>query len=184
MADKNIDGYYFYNEEDAAIANEEMQKIQYISEKIKEEDPKEILAVYDKMIQNHMFVTPVGYEYLHKLQELLFKSPEIEDERIADIPIRLSIAAAIRQQEAAKERPDDVAVKKKKKNYKQEYKASLVVNAVLAIVIAAMFAVALKSDHPNILNYRSALLNEYADWEQNLTEREAKLREKEAALEK
>ena len=184
MADRNIDGYYFLNEEDAQIANEEMQKIQYISEKMKGDDPKEMLVIYDRMIQNNMFVTPVGYDYLRELQGLLYKNAEIEDDKIRDIPIRLAIASALRQQGMAKERPDYMAARKKKKDYKQQYKFSLVVNAVLAVVIAAMFVIALKADNPNILNYRSAILDEYADWEQDLTEREAALREKEAALEK
>lgn len=182
MLDRNIDGYYFLNEEDAQIAAEEMQKIQYISEKAKEEDPQALLAVYDKMIKNNMFVTPIGYDYLRELQGLLYKSVEIEDNRIQDIPIRLSIASALRQQEATKERPNYMAVaKKKKKDYKREYKSSLVVNVVLSLVIAAMFVIALKAENPNILNYRSTILNQYAEWEQDLTEREAALREKEAS---
>ncbi len=183
MAGRNIDGYYFLNEEDAQIADVEMQKIQYISEKTKKEDPKELLDIYDKMIGNNMFVTPIGYDYLRQLQGLLYKSAEIEDDKIQDIPIRLSIAAALRRQEAERERPNYMAeVKKKKKDYRQEYKSSLVVNVILSLVIAAMFVIALKSDHPNILNYRSAILNQYAEWEQDLTEREAALREKEASL--
>lgn len=45
-----------------------------------------------------------------------------------------------------------------------------------------MFVITLQSDNPNILNYRQAITNEYASWEQELTERENKVREKEQKL--
>lgn len=184
MEERIIDGYCFQNEEDARIAYAEMKKIQYISDKIKEANPQEILAVYDKMIKNNMFVTPVGYDFLRELQEILYKNSEIEDDKIQDIPIRLSIASALRQQGSTKDNSEYMVVKKKKKDYKKEYKSSLIVNVVLSLVIAALFVIALQADNPNILNYRTAILDEYADWEQDLTEREAVLREREAALEK
>ena len=38
------------------------------------------------------------------------------------------------------------------------------------------------SDNPNILNYENNLQNKYAQWEQELTERENVLREKERNL--
>ncbi len=49
----------------------------------------------------------------------------------------------------------------------------------MVIVIGAMFAIALKSDVPNILNYREAIVNEYSEWEQELTQRERAVREAE-----
>ena len=45
-----------------------------------------------------------------------------------------------------------------------------------------MFLITLKSDNPNILNYKQVLTNQYASWEQNLTERENRIREKEQEL--
>ena len=45
-----------------------------------------------------------------------------------------------------------------------------------------MFAITLKSDNPNILNYKNAIVNQYASWEQELSEREKQLRQKENEL--
>ena len=50
------------------------------------------------------------------------------------------------------------------------------------VLVFAMFVITLQSDNPNILNYRQAITNEYASWEQELTERENKVREKEQKL--
>ena len=49
-------------------------------------------------------------------------------------------------------------------------------------MIGVMFVMALRSDVPNIINYRTAITNEYASWEQELSEREAKVREREKEL--
>ena len=53
---------------------------------------------------------------------------------------------------------------------------------LLAIAVLFMFYVALSSDKPNILNYEKALQNKYASWEQDLTQREHVVREKELEL--
>lgn len=68
---------------------------------------------------------------------------------------------------------------KKKHDYKGRFITSLILNFILAIVVGAMFAIALTSAQPNILNYERALINKYAAWEQELTERENRLREQE-----
>ena len=59
---------------------------------------------------------------------------------------------------------------------------SVILNILLLAAVVAMFVVAFSSSHPNILNYRSAVLNEYASWQQDLSEREQVIREKEREL--
>jgi hypothetical protein len=59
--------------------------------------------------------------------------------------------------------------------------ASFLLNIVLAVAVAVMFVLAFSSRHPNILNYERALKNRYAAWEQELTQRELAVREKELA---
>ena len=52
----------------------------------------------------------------------------------------------------------------------------------MIVLVIAMFVITLTADQPNILNYVRALLNKYATWEQELTEREAAVRERELEL--
>ena len=56
----------------------------------------------------------------------------------------------------------------------------VLLNAIYSF--AAMFVVAIKADNPNMLNYKTAVLNEYSEWEQELTQRENAVREKESEL--
>ena len=175
---RSVEGYLFLTEEDADIAKEEIGRINYISSKMKEDNPQAVLAVYNRMIQNNTFVTPVGHEYLRTLRDYLYRSSQIPDEQVGDIPLIVSYSDAIKKSRE----PEKKVPEKKKKTYRAEYRRALGVIAVLAVMIAVMFVMALKSDVPNIINYRTAIMNEYASWEQELSEREAKVREREREL--
>ena len=65
---------------------------------------------------------------------------------------------------------------------RKKLRTSVIVNLFLVILVIAMFAITLKSDNPNILNYKNAIVNQYASWEQELSEREKQLRQKENEL--
>ena len=68
------------------------------------------------------------------------------------------------------------------KREKTRFLFSVILNVLLVMAVAAMFSIALRSNNPNILNYERAITNRYAAWEQELTEREQKIREKEKEL--
>ena len=97
---------------------------------------------------------------------------------MGDIPLIVSYSDAIKKSRE----PEKKAPEKKKKTYRAEYRRALGVIAVLTVMIGVMFVMALKSDVPNIINYKTAIMNEYASWEQELSEREAKVREREREL--
>ncbi len=177
---KSVEGYLFLSEEDADLAREEIDRINFISSKMSANNPASVLAVYDRMVQNRTFVTPVGQEYLGTIRDYLYKSPEINDELIKDIPVVVSYSEALKsEQEKEKERK---AERRKIKTFKREYQIALGVIGALMVVIVSMFVIALKSDNPNILNYETAIVNRYASWDQELTERESKIRQREAEL--
>ena len=60
--------------------------------------------------------------------------------------------------------------------YKQLFYNSMLVNVALLIVIVAMFLLVHFSDIPTIINYENKLIDRYEDWEQQLKEREERIR--------
>ena len=52
----------------------------------------------------------------------------------------------------------------------------------LLLVAAGMVAIALLDSTPNIINYENKIQDKYAQWEMDLEEREAKVKEKEREL--
>lgn len=176
---REVDGFVFATAADAQIAREEIKKIQYISEKLDYDRPESILEIYNKMIVNRIFVTPIGYAYLREMQFFLFTNQEIEDEKVKKIPLYTIFgtkAGELSKLDAIYVQP------KAKKDFHKEYITAVWVCIALAITVIALFTVALNSNNPNILNYKNTLVNQYAEWEQELTERENAVREKEAEL--
>ena len=179
-----VQGVRYASVHDAAAAREELKKIMYIRSRMNFSNPEEVLAIYNKMIENKLFVTPTGHEFLFEIRALLIQAPGIDNDRIHTINTESLFTQRARNEARAAMRPvvsyDAKAEMKKMKN---GYRTSVIVNIFLVIVIIALFAIALNSDNPNILNYKTVIENQYADWEQNLEERERALKEKERQTE-
>ena len=80
MADKEewiVDGYQFGSAKDATQAKAELLKIQKLEDKMDYRNPHMVYMVYHKAIENRIFKTPIGYEYLRKLQKHLKENPLI-----------------------------------------------------------------------------------------------------------
>lgn len=181
-----VEGFAFTSESEAEQAKKEQDGIKYIKEKTNMSNPEIVLQIYNKMVREKMFVTSVGYAYLYDLQEYLRTNPQINDDDILPIEvIHPSLQESLKEEKqkhqaklqeikkkAAKKAEPASAVEKK-------YQLSLLVNLILAISVVCMFIISATSNHPTILNYEEELINRYSAWEQELTEREAALREAE-----
>lgn len=179
-----VDGYEFGSAKDAAQAKAELLKIQKLEDKMDYRNPHMVYAVYHKAIENRIFKTPIGYDYLRKLQKHLRENPLIR-EPVQDIPVnnvyslRDSTNPAVEKVRASA-KPKPKPEKKKKEFFSRS--TSILVNIVLAILVAVMFYISTTGDRPTILNYERALQNRYASWEQELNDRESAVREKERQL--
>ena len=77
-----VEGFLFANEAEAAQARKEAEGVKYVKEKAQMDDPEMVLRIYNKMIQQRLFDTAVGYSYLKDLQEYLQSIPFIRKEDI------------------------------------------------------------------------------------------------------
>jgi hypothetical protein len=187
VANKSIiDGFSFADDADVSLASSEIEKIKYIAGKMNMDNPRGVLAVYDKLITSGIFVTPVGYEYLRTLQSYLYKCKDIPDDAVKEIPVPISYTRALnlRSEERDERIQADRQMRTLRKTFRTEYKVSLIVNIILIIMVIAMFVITLKAENPNMINYRTAILNQYSEWEQELNEREAAIKQRELELEK
>lgn len=183
MADREnlqLNGYCFGSYQDMEAAGEEYKKAEYFKEKTQDRNAQSLLAVYDKILDQRIFKTPVGWEYLRQLQEQL-KKEGITQEQIRPIPMYINFSY-----KTGKELDNSFTRQRirpaKKKMGVNGLQISVCINILLAILVFAMFIITLQSDNANILNYRKVIVNEYAAWEQELTERENKVRAKEQEL--
>ena len=175
-----VNGFQFGSDKDRELAETEYSSIQYINGKIENRSAETILSVYQGAIERRMFRTPVGYAYLHDLQKKMV-SMGMPKEKIPPIPLMQVFDNSATVED--KPRREVVANKRKKRNELREKNRILVIaNIVLILLVIALFAISLKGSTPNMLNYRSAIINEYSSWEQELSLREGQIREKEKEL--
>ncbi len=179
-----VEGFAFPSEADAELARQETQKIEYLEKRMNYKLPENMLAVYNKVLENKLIRTPVGWNYLRNMQTRMTEAG-IKPEQIQPIPLFGVFDPRIYNDDKS-----GVAKQKIKSNRKREktalekirfrFQAAVVVIVILLVLAAAMFVILLQSDHPTIVNYEKAILDKYASWEQELTEREQVLREKES----
>jgi hypothetical protein len=58
----------------------------------------------------------------------------------------------------------------------------MLLSGVLAVMVVGMFLITLTGKNENILNYKRVITNQYAQWEQDLSQREEAVRQKELEL--
>lgn len=176
------EGYSFLTEKDAILANTEKRKAEYLDARLNYDDPESVLRIYKKAVSERVFRSPVGLFFLKKMQSYLFEREEIDPDEVDAIPLYVSFDGGFREQSSPTRNrvrpvPEPPAPKKS-----PALLISVILNLGLAAAIIAMFVITLKADQPNVLNYERVLTDNYASWEQELTERERVIRERELEL--
>lgn len=162
-----IDGYYFEDNDLYREALKESNGVRYVKTRTDMNNPVQVLRIYSKMIEQRMFQTQIGYNYLRELQVYLHEHPAIPDDSIPSIPVTTQV---IRQtiSEKTQEEP-------KLSHIHAKLRFSVILNIGFAVAIIIMFAIAASSSNPTILNYENQIIDKYADWEKELDEREREL---------
>lgn len=182
MANENLllaGGYIFGSLEDAELARGEQKTIAFLEKKIPYDDVETTLKIYHKALGERLFKTPVGYEYLKSMQQQMIERG-MDPTRINPIPIFQVYSQ--KDDEVVPRREPLPDKKVELKRTRGVLRTSILFNVALLFLVIAMFVITLRSDTPNMINYRSAIENEYSSWEQELQEREKIVKEKELEL--
>lgn len=197
--DDLIVGYFSYNTLlDADRARNEQDKILKLEKQVNYDNPRQVYALYSKLLSGDFFHTQEGMLYLVHLQDYLYSKekalpgpiPPIPSEYIRDkskkTPEQLeqekaTLLGKVRSLESDKSKAYKNIRIKQKKTDNLIYK---IVIGALVLVILAMLIISGASSSPNILNYRNQIQNEYSDWEQKLNDKEKELRQREKDLKK
>lgn len=191
-------GFVFRTKKEAELAQREIEGTKYLRQKLDMENPNAVFSIYQNLIEQDLFETPVGYCFLKELRDYLLMLPAISNEEVLAIPIRYPQTEEEekkqkkeqkkeeqrkerqREKEKAKNKKEQ---KKEGKNYKGRCQFFMVTSLILLISVVSMLLLAATSDNVNILNYENKLIDKYSSWEQELEEREQAVKEQEQALE-
>ncbi len=175
-----VGDYEFRSVTDATYAEAERKKVDYLRHHLDTRKPEAVFALYCKAITDNFFKTPIGTDFLRELRTYLIEQADYSPEEVPAIPININFESKIRENLSSTKKRVEPPKEKEKLN---PLFVSVVLNIALAIGVILMFMIALKTDNPNILNYENAITNRYSEWEQELSERERAVREKELELE-
>ena len=108
-----------------------------------------------------------------KVKKILDNNPNTPGE-VVPIPLYTTFDLTTRREQEAIQKRQQFMVKKKQEDAKK-LNISIWINVILVIMVIAMFVIANTGSNPNILNYENAIINKYAEWEQELRERENRI---------
>ena len=168
-----VEGYHFATMADAETARMDLKRIKNLEDNLDYRKPQNVLQIYHKALETRILQTPIGFAYLLTIQEHL-KRCGISEDKIRPIPLNMTFTNKTEANRSIRR-----SIVARQPEYKGRFITSVCLNVLMIIVIAAMFSISLKSDSPTIINYRRAVVNEYSDWEQELTQREQAVREAE-----
>lgn len=187
----NVDGYLFEDEQTAELARKEEEGIRFIKERTPLENPEVVFRLYKKLLEQNLFVTPVGIRFLTKLQDILLASAGIANDEIPPIPVKNAVVIRKNEEHTAKEEQEKKEEKKKDEkkgkkgvDYRRPFLVSTFFAIILGVSVIGMFVInAISGNNVNIINYREQILNEYSGWEAELKEEEERLNQWEEELE-
>ena len=189
-----VEGYRFFSREEAKKAERELAKVKILNEKLDEDNLQAVKSLYVKAVKQQVFETQIGITYLRNLQMHLIAEGELKPE---ELPLPIQYSKTTWEEENLRLREDyeaslvqarndmDTEIKKEREKTRQLHdkcRGLVIAVAVLVLMVIGMFVITFTGKNENILNYKNALINKYAQWEQELSEREAQIREKEAEL--
>ena len=160
-----VAGYHFKSKEAAEKAKDEVNAIKYLSEKTDAKDARNVYALYNKLLDTDLFKTLVGLNYLRELQDILYKSKDIPNEKIRPIPVQFEVQEFLDgRRQITKNKGQIRTLEQKCSHYKDWFVRSMIVNAALLVIILVIILITRNSSNPNILNYEVNLQNKYAGW--------------------
>ncbi len=182
-----VDGFEFNRADMAEQAKKEVEGVKYIKEHTRMDQPDMVLKVYNQLVEEHIFSTPVGLSYLRELQDYLYSIPYSERKEIQALPVSdfLTVSSSkttvkSNASESSKKSAEEDAADR---SYRRMFRVSTFFAIIFGLCVIGMFVIAaLSRDNVNILNYENEIIDRYESWEKELEEREAQLKLREQEL--
>jgi len=175
-----FDGFVFATKDDLEIAKNEARKIDYLEKHTDTSNMTTMQSVYEKLVDSNAFCTPVGFLYLREIRDALIASG-VQEESISPIPLYSTFKRISLKDEDKPIRRMTVQ-QKKELSIRMKYRNAVLIAFIFGILSLAMFIITINGSTPNAINYKKAITDQYSAWEQDLTERESAIRQKEREL--
>lgn len=160
-------GFTFRSEAELAEAKKEAEVVAYIRGQADLSNVKTVVKLYNRLIEKGTLTTELGIAFLKELRSRALDSGVVSESSLEPFPTV----------EKKKPEPPKVMSKDRKlmELYRERSRNLAIVVAILCIVIVVLFAVRLFGTASPFTDYEQKVLNEYAGWKEELTEKEEAL---------
>lgn len=168
-------GFTFKTEAELAEAKKEAEVVAYIRSQADLGNVKTVVKLYNRLIEKGTLVTSLGISFLQELRSRAMESGLVSESSLHALPEPVKPEKLVAEKKPSKE-------KKLMEFYKEKSKRLTFTVVVLSIVIVILFAIRLLGTASPFTDYEKKVLNEYAGWKEELTEKEESLHEWEERL--
>lgn len=171
-----VGGFLFDSYKDALEALREQKNVNALKDKMDLNHPEEVAALYIRLVERKVFKTLVGLQFLSEFREYLVEDLHMNEADIPYIYVLPSTGFPRAKQEQLE------FLQNENQKMEVEKRKYLIAVFVLIGVIIAMFVITVLNPNVGYINTENKILNRYAGWEEDLSRREAQIREREAEL--
>lgn len=168
-------GFTFGSEAELAEAKKEAEVVAYIRSQADLGNVKTVIKLYNRLIEKGTLVTTLGIAFLQELRSRALESGMVAESSLRELPEAVKPEKLQAEKKPSKDR-------KLMEYYKEKSKRLTFTVVVLCIVIVILFAIRLFGTASPFTDYEQKVLNEYAGFKEELTEREEQLHQWENTL--
>lgn len=180
-------GFTFKSEEEWKEAKKEAEVVSYIRSQADLANVKTAVRLYNRLVEKGTLVTALGISFLQELRSRILDSGMVAESSLRPLPEPV-------KEKKKPEVPESKAASKEYKMmrlYKERSRNLAFAVAALSVVIVIMLAIRLFGTASPFADYEQKVLDEYAGWKEELSQKEEMLHtweqelfEKEEALSK
>lgn len=159
-------GFTFSSQKELEEAKKETEVIEYIRTKADLTNPKTVVKLYNRLVEKGTLVTEPGIGFLKELRTRALESGVVAENSLAALPVPVKKT----ETPVAKTREQKLL-----ELYKGRVKTLSFVVAVLCVVIVLLFAIRMFGTASPFTDYEKKVVDEYAGWKEELTEKEKML---------
>lgn len=166
-------GHTFDDEKQLIIAKKEAEAIVYLRERTDFNNLEQLMKLYNRVLDKNMMETIIGIEFLTEIRKQLVDSGMFLEEQIRPVPLLPEARKMKKRAEEQKRSRDRILLEQAQK----QNRLLKMVCFFLSGLVIVMFVIALTGKQsPLAVRYEERIINKYASWADELTQRERMLR--------
>ncbi len=181
-----VDGIFFSSRKEYERALKDKENIEYISAKMDLTNPRTVMKLYNRLIKKNTLTTAVGFVFLKQLYDVIALSADVDLNQVYALEKdRYINANGSSSDYLSTVRATASQSLTANKDYNRLSNTNKILKFTVLILIGcvvAMFIFTMKADTLTYNNAKESVINEYEQWNSELTQREKELDEREETL--